>query len=320
MILSCVGVIAAVLLHACNAPHDNLLDPDNPDTPFGVLEGTVKTVSVPRAPIAEALVIADGVIVGRTNANGYFTVETIKPIDRWIYFEKTGFRKDSIYVSWNGAKSRSIEIFLNQIPALDSLAIYSMLTSRYSLPALQQITFETGVNDKDNDIDSVIIECGSLNARIALTYNNTSRLYEKTVFPFELNASDIDEVIGLDMNVHVRDVAGIYHTLGAGAIRRIIRNAIQITSPINADTVSNSPTLTWTEYNATFPYKQTIQVYSYEAEINPILVWHKDNIGSEVQSVTVDVTLPSGNYFWVIWCIDNFSNRIRSNPASFFIP
>ncbi|MCB9248128.1 MAG: hypothetical protein H6613_06095 [Ignavibacteriales bacterium] len=57
----------------------------------------------------------------------------------------------------------------------------------------------------------------------------------------------------------------------------------------------------------------------YTDEVPAILVWQKEIISSEIQYLT-DVNLSSGDYFWVIWAIDEFENRTQSKPASFIIP
>jgi hypothetical protein len=58
-----------------------------------------------------------------------------------------------------------------------------------------------------------------------------------------------------------------------------------------------------------------VQVFT--AEIIPQLVWEKRQLAAATDSCLVGQSLQPGEYFWVIWALDEFGNRTRSKPASF---
>lgn len=312
-------VLAVVLLTSCDAPRNNPLDPQNPSYSYGEAGGVVYTVSVPRKPLEGVQIFLNGTLLAVTDASGYFSVKGIEKSTAKLLAVKTGYNSDSLTLTWGGAKKLAVEFFLNQQPVVDSVALYVTSVSRYTLPALHQIAARVKLSDKDNDIDSVFIVCPSLGIKKQMTYNVTDKKYEKDIPSYDLSVPEIESVVGVSFSVEVTDLAGRHYTFPADDIKRIIRQPIQSTSPANGDTVSSPVRLNWQEYSGLFPYKQLVQVYSNDLDVNPVLVWEKDNFSSDSTAVTVDKTLPSGSYFWVIWCVDQYSDRMRSNPASFNI-
>lgn len=313
-------ILAAVFgLASCDAPRDNPLDPENPNAVLGVLEGQVKSQSVPRIVLADVVILKNGTVVGRSSASGTFRIENLRVDDGWVYFEKPGYKSDSVYVAWNGAKQNKLEIFLNANPKLDSIAVYSIVMSRFALPSLNTVFVRAVISDPDKDIDSVFLTSSELNVRQFIPYNQNTRAYERQFLPLELNVDNAEVITGLNLSIAVRDISGSTFIVGAGSVRRFITNPIGYISPANNDTVGVNPVLTWQDYSPGFTFSQHVQVYSNEAEFNPVLVWERVNMPIDSLGVFVDKTLPTGKYFWVIWAIDNFSDRIRSNPASFFV-
>lgn len=314
-------LLASIIFYtgACNAPRDNPLDPSNPNSKIGVLSGSVQTQSVPRKALADVLISFEKNIIGKTGANGSYSVEYLSLNNGWLYFEKTGYIKDSVYLDWAGAKSDKIDAFLNEIPHLDSLSIYSVVLSRFNLPAVSTIVCNAYVNDADKDIDSVFLYSSKFNFRKNLVYDANSKNYQQQFFASDLNVDNTEAVTGIDFQILVKDLAGNIFQAGKGSIKRFINSPIPPIAPNNpVDTVSSMPELTWGEINAGFPWTQLVQVYSSDLG-NPVLLWERSNIPTDSLSVEVDKTLEPGNYYWVIWCIDNFSDRIRSNPASFVV-
>jgi hypothetical protein len=175
------------------------------------------------------------------------------------------------------------------------------------------------VSDPDKDIDSVFIYSKDLNILRQLPYNQNNRTYERQFLSIELNVEDAELVTGINLSVIVKDVSGSSFTVGSGAVKRFLSQPMSYISPSNLDTVTSRPTLSWQDYSPGFSFTQIVQVYTNEAEINPVLVWERDDVQIDSTAVQVGTTLPAGNYFWVIWAVDLFSNRIRSNQASFYV-
>ncbi|MCX8011410.1 MAG: hypothetical protein N3A61_09675, partial [Ignavibacteria bacterium] len=277
---------------SCEAPHNNPLDAENPDYPYVTLEGNVQTYSIPRNPLPNVKVYSSIENISKTDVQGYFKINKLLPADCWFYFEKDGYRKDSTFVKWEGAKKKSVEVFLNQIPVLDSLYVYSSVINRFTLPQIKQIYIKAKISDKDNDVDSVFVECKELNFKNTLKYNVDTKSFEKELTSYELNISSIDEAVGMNFNIIVKDVNNNLTKVGNGQIKRVINDVIQYVSPANYDTVSSLPTLKWISFEPGFTFSFLVQIYSYDTEFNPQLIWQKENISMDSVSISVDKALP----------------------------
>lgn len=307
-----------LLLVACDAPRRNPYDPANPDSPFGALTGHVKTLSVPHRPVANVSVRwQNGNRFLSTDATGSFRIANLRPDNGWLYFEKENYLPDSVYVEWNDDKNVSVEVFLNARPSLDSVTSYSIVLNRYPDWQYYQAIIQARISDKDNDMDSVYIRNSYNNIRKPLIYNVSAGHYEGTFTVYDLNLKSIDEIVGHDFDIFVKDKFGHTIRVGEAGIKRVIHQEVQFKSPANYQQVSRTPELTWKAFDPGFPFYFTLQVYT--DEISPQLVWEKTNIPSANTAYTVDTELPVNDYFWVIWCVDEFQNRSRSKPASFTV-
>lgn len=312
-------LLLLIITNGCNAPRNNPVDPNNPKSTSAFLSGVVQTISVPRTNLSDVVILYNGIAVAKTNSEGYFETYNIEQKDCWITFQKNGYLIDSLYIKWNNNKKKSIEVYLNQIPVLDSMHIYSIVINRYSLPPITEVAVDAKITDKDNDIDSVFIVCSSLGVKERLIYNVNDKLFKKEIYTYDLNLTDIEQLIGYSFNVIVKDIYGHLFTLGSGSIARVVKDVIQLYSPVNGDTVSSKPTLYWRTPLANYSFSQLVEIYSNDLQTSPVLVWQKSNLDEDTTTVTIDKTLSPGNYFWVVWCVDQFSNRSRSNPASFYV-
>lgn len=304
-----------LLNSGCNAPHLNPLDPENPDRKLFQIEGNVYTFSLPRTALKDVFVFWEpDNIATITNSNGNFKIQTNNRKNGWLIVKLDGYKPESTYVNWNSTKFYT-DFFLNQIPKLDSLEFFSVLLNHY--PNLKDVNLivRVKVTDKDNDVDSVFIQNASMNIRLSLDYNLQSKFYERQFSEFDFLIDDFSELIGVKFDIVVKDLSGQEYIIGQEKLNRIIKDEIILETPINNDSTSSRPVLIWRKFVPGFKFTYNIEVYNNE--FPPAIVWHKKNVHMDSTSVTVETDLPPGNYYWVIWCIDQFLNRARSRPASF---
>jgi hypothetical protein len=70
---------------ACKAPRDNPLDVNNPDNQIAILDGYVRTVSLPRTAIANAKILFEAAGVATvTDNNGYFSFRSLNLTSGWV--------------------------------------------------------------------------------------------------------------------------------------------------------------------------------------------------------------------------------------------
>lgn len=303
---------------SCSAPRDNPLDVNNPDNQVALLDGYVHTASLPHSGISNANILFESAGVSAvTDANGYFSFKTIKLVSGWVKISATGYLTDSIYVDLTPGLKKTLDEYLYFIPVIDSLYFYSTVINRYTVGPLTSITTKFKITDKDNNIDSVFIYNESLGVRKALGYDLLTKWFTKSLYLSDINTDDIEKVIGKNFSIIVKNTSQKETIIGSSQIKRVINNDITFSSPSGTDTVSSTPTFSWKRFSAGYTFNYQIEVYTNE--IAPTLVSEIDNISSDAISYTCPTTLAQGDYFWVIWVIDEFQNRARSKPASFLV-
>ena len=198
------------------------------------------------------------------------------------------------------------------------ISFYSSVLNKWSPQEKPDYALEAKllISDLDNDIDSVFMINPSLNFSGIMYYNTLSKFYERDFTLSELGIISANDLIGKDFEIVVKDTRGNKFDLGNTNIKRVINEEIQIKSPKGKDTVSIPITLNWIKFTPGFDFTYQAQIYT--DEIEPKQEWQQP-IHSQEISFEVESPLKSGEYFWVIWCIDEFGNRSRSRQASFII-
>ncbi|MFZ1292486.1 MAG: carboxypeptidase-like regulatory domain-containing protein [Melioribacteraceae bacterium] len=310
--------ILLIFIANCNAPHNNPLDPENSENKISVIDGYIKTVKIPQIPIEDVSIfwVNEGIITN-SNESGYFKIENLERNDGWLVVEKIGYSTDSIFVSFNQQKKVSQNIFLNAIPVIEDLKFYSITINRFPSGQKYNLEVKAKINDEENDVDSVFIENEELDISKQLLYNASTKIYENSITLEDLKITSIDIVIGKEFFINVLDANSKKFEIGKTNIKRIIKEEITAISPIGKDTVdSPNPLLAWNRFKPGFDFKYLVEIYT--DEISPILVWQSEVYSADIQFQT-NANLLTGEYFWVIWAIDEFENRTRSKPSSFII-
>ena len=312
----CLCAFVPLCLISCDAPRHNPLDPENPDNQYHYIQGTVQSLSIPHQPLAGVSVSwPEQSLLTLSDTEGGFHLEMINPRDGWVYLQHDKFCTDSAYISWQSRQTVILERYLNSMPQIDSMQIYSIILNRYPNLQTEQIVVRTKITDADNDIDSVLAINHLTYTRHVLTYNINDKWYEKALSLYELQISKTEEIIGHLFEISVNDIFNRTLNIGAGDVQRVMREEVIFISPSGNETTPPQPVLNWQKYQAGFNF--TLQVQVFKADIIPELVWEKNQLSAETVTCNVDQVLPAGEYFWVIWAIDEFGNRTRSKPASF---
>lgn len=305
-------------LFSCDAPRINPLDPQSPNYQFVALDGYVKTLAGQQSPITGVSVLwkPENLLL-TTDANGYFKLDNIPKQDGWIYFQKDGFSSDSTLVQWNNQKSFHVDMYLNSVPKLDSLSIYTTVKNRY--PDVQEVklSIHAGISDSEGDIDSVFVSASQFNFYQKMDYNALSKSYQSLFTQTDLGLQSMDESIGKVFNIIVKDKQHRIFNVGSSTIKRVIRQEIIPQTPSNKQLVTFTPTLRWTRFLPGFNFKYRVQIFT--DVVSPTLVWQKDNISKDDIEVIPNITLSAGDYYWVVWCIDDYQDISISKPVSFVV-
>jgi hypothetical protein len=307
----------AILMYSCNAPRNNPLDPNNPDISFSVIEGNVSTSFVPITGIPDVLIFWEpGNKLVKTDAEGNFIIENIRSSDGKLIFQKEGFRADTIFINWNGSNRISKMVHLVSLPKLEYLNITTSV--EYELSEKSSIlSFTAKIEDKDSQIDSAYIENTLISLKKKMDFSEDE--YSLVLNQDDLRSNNLEDLIGEDFDLFISDSAlGNAFKVGSGRITRVINEEPQAVSPANSDTIGSPPVVQWNQVLLEFYFSYLIEIYTNEAGNNE-LVYSSNPIESGTTSLNTEYSLAPGEYFWVIWVVDQFNNRARSRPAIFVI-
>jgi hypothetical protein len=310
-------ILFAILVYSCNAPRSNPIDPNNPGNSFSVIDGNVSTSYIPLVGIPDVLVywVPENRLV-KTDINGYFIIDNIKSTDGNLIFEKEGFKSDTLLVIWNGSDRISKQVHLNSLPQMEYLNISTSVEFELS-GRTAEVHFLARVTDKDSQIDSVYVEnsTGGLKRKMELAGEEYSLILNET----DLQIDNLEVLIGKDFNLYVADSAvGTAYNIGSGKISRIIYNEPITISPVNSDSISSSPVLEWNQPALGFNFNYLVEIYINETGNNE-LIYSSGPIDSGTTVHNTGLSLLPGEYFWVIWVVDQLNNRARSRPALFVV-
>ncbi len=282
---------------------------------IGQITGSVKTVSLPRQGISNVNVSwKNQNLLVHTDANGNYTLNNVSYKNGWLVFSKENYRSDSTFVQFGNQDTTSIDdVFLNSIPELGSINISTSVIFRYT-ETRYRLAAQASLIDAEGDVNLVRIKCNALGFDQQLVYNPSTGFYE---INYDFGQQNLSSGLGKDFIVIARDNEGYTYTIGSTRISRVIDKEIIPKEPINSAVVSSQPTLVWNRFSPGFSFHYKVEIYT--GAIPPELYWSKDNISGDDVRLTPDVTLPSGEYYWVIWCVDEYNNQARSKEASFVV-
>ncbi len=304
---------------SCNAPRDNPLDPGNPLNDLGTIQGFVQTFSLPFTGISDATVYwANANNLVKSDANGKFILNNIPMKNGSLIIQKLGYKTDTVKVDWSGLKIINLQINLNSLPTLDSVLINTVVINQYNPDQTFQLNILAKISDRDNDLDSVKVVNDQLSLNKKLIYDISLGSFEISLSTNNMNISDLEEVIGLDFNIIVYDRFKNVYNIGSNKVTRVIKTPIVVQSPANSEVVNSNPILIWQRFRSGYPFTYTAEVYTNDFANSQLVVSQK-NISSDSTSYFVKNTLQPGDYYWVLWVVDQFQNKARSKPATFTV-
>ena len=305
----------------CEALRENPLDPNSSiNSNKGTIEGTVQSFSLPYMGINNVRVFWEqNNMFVKTDSMGRFLISNTETVDGLLNFEKAGYNSDTVNVQWNGSKQVTLSVNLNQLPVLDSIAIYTTVINNFNQPFQNfELTILAGISDPDKDIDSVYVSNSFLNLNSGLVYNLTDKVYQTTLNIDTLGISDLEQTIGLDFQINVIDIFKKTHNIGSGKVTRVIKNEVQLLFPSDGLEVDSLPIFSWQKFNAGFVYKYLLEVYTNDLA-NAQLVFRVTDLPSDSLSFKTKKALAKRDYYWVVWAVDRFRNRSRSKPLVFIV-
>jgi hypothetical protein len=110
---------------------------------------------------------------------------------------------------------------------------------------------------------------------------------------------------------------GIY-TLDSLYMFRVIEGTPVLISPVSDDTVGAHPNLSWEAFAAPYAIRYQASVWQYEDEFEAES-WTSELLPDSTEEIQVVDSLVDGNYYWVLFVIDDLLNSSRSREREFVV-
>ena len=306
--------IALVLVVGClpDAPHDNPRDPLNPDARGG-LTGTVKGVTNITLSGARVEVLGSG-LVGIVDTSGMYFIDGILPGDYSVVASIAGYTSDTGEVEIIPGAVDSLNFTLDGIPVVRWASVLSVHKSYYSGDEGVWIELSAGVMDPDLwvDIDSVWVEVRD--SVLVLTQDSVVSSWDVVyggVIANSFGGDPLVVLVGEDFSFCVEDKIGVRETPVRETLVRIIADVPVPVYPLTGDTVSFPCTFSWEKFTVDFSFEYEFAIWSVEEGVDLAMGerYEVTEIPSSQDSLTVEVELSPGTYYWSIAVVDSVGNR-----------
>jgi hypothetical protein len=215
---------------------------------------------------------------------------------------------------------REIELRLNGIPIITRVMLSSHHISRWwPSDDLYYLTAAAEIGDPDGsaDIDSVWMEIQAGQDVFALERTGQNGTYEVSVTEQELSVPSLYYLQGKPIIVYCRDLLENIGHSDKMYIPRIIEETPGLVSPTALEEVGSAPiTFEWEPVFPGFSYTFRLEIYQINLGVyNKIHEFTQLPPGS--RTFTFEQPLDAGDYFWVLYIIDDFGDSSRSKEGAF---
>ncbi len=314
-----LGSILAFLLYGClsDAPHENPLDPVHGGSAGISVSGVVEhKYSNTRIEGATVILLPD-FIVTRSDAQGVFRFrERIPRGDYTLRCQADGFDPDSVTISLTNQQDFTFSFHLNALPRFESISVASRHEALFFPPdnALLDLNVTASDPDGPNHIIRVWCVLESTGRADTLQLIPSEQRYFSRILPGQLGGNSIQELIGQPFTFFVQDLDSVVTSSAGHLFARFIEKTPITIAP--AGQVSTPFTFRWMNADSlnAIPYSfhYAIEIYDNVPIALPP-VEQIDNIPPEQTTWFYNNTgLPAGEYYWVLYIIDDFGNRSRS--------
>ena len=321
------------ILWSCDAPRNNPLESYEPkkdtvevikkdtvevEAELYVIDGFVSTLSNPEVGQSNVLVSFNSQQSAFTDDNGYYKLQFTEKTNGLLSFNKEGYHETLSNIIWGDLDSLYITKSLDREPVLSSSQFYSSVELEYYDQKSGLLYLSINIDDDNKeDISNISVQCSEFSLNRVLEKSDDNA-YNLTINESDLDINNIDEVIGKDFNIVVKYNNSSTFLIKSLSITRVLTADVDFISPANQGKVTTSnPFFRWKRVIPGYDFHYILEVY--KDTLSPELVWRSNNISSEDISDRAGQPIENGAYYWVIWVVDEFGNRIRSKPATFIV-
>jgi hypothetical protein len=309
-----------LLLIACNAPHDNPLDPSL----GGNVEGRVLTRRATGIPNAEVELPTAGRIV-RTDSAGSFGLYGLPEGAQELRFAASGYVPESAAMTLQRGRIDTLDVYLDGLPYFQDCRFTTHLQGRGIYPSnpVKSCRFSATASDRDgdSDLDSVWVEIPGIGHAWRLDYDPDQQMFTRTVAAMLLPGRSLETLIGQSVLFKVADRESAVVQAPACYLSRIIEDLPEPVFPNGwADTLSQDTTFIWNRFDHGFWVSYHCEIVRIESG-GPVGVAASFD-RPEPQDTTFwyePSQLAAGDYYWTVEAIDAFGNSARSVEEPFHV-
>lgn len=315
-----IGVIFAILLAGCtkDAPRDNPLDPVN-----GIgLEGMVLKLSSNQGIANAVLTLTPGNLVTITDNEGNFTFQDLDPGNYQLSCRAQGFISDSL--SFELLQTDSIRFVLNALPTFLRTSVTTAHILRFAPPGeAYSLTLTAEIDDPDdfdniNQLSATIEDIGDIDSLLEVP-GSGGRLFTREINVEDLALFSLDQLAGKSFRFLISDTTSLVSISNDNYISRFIERIPVTTSPSDTN-VALPIVFRWNDPQQLFAFTYSIEILQFnEDETAFSTVDRIDEIPSHISSFAYNRAQPDGEYFWVLYIVDEFGNVSRSTPKPFIL-
>ncbi len=316
-------LLATLFVAGCidDATRDNPLDPvAGGEGVTVVLSGNVGHYYQPALPVAgaEVLLMPEGRLQ-LTGSNGSFEFANMAVGEYTVIARHSAYRSDTLTVTIDGADVQA-GLQLNAIPTISNAKITTHHISRW-WPSQDTYFIEVNAQMQDFDgtgeIKTVYFDVPALAFSDTLTPAAFNGQYQRVFLENRLPLNSMYELEGKVCTLSCRDSVGNDSVVEELFAARIIDTTPIVVSPAALDTVRSFPAdFTWKPVQVAYPYHFRIEIYQINFGLYT-LIYEADEIAASQTQFTLNQSLSAGDYFWVVYIVDEFGDTSSSKEGAF---
>lgn len=304
------------LIFGCfsDAPRDNPLDPANGISLSGGVKRFYSNNAVPNADVR----LKPGNLVSMTDNAGNFRFSGISPGAYTLTVSADGFSSDTSAV--NIEKNLRVDFSLDSLPHFRNISVFTTHITHWFPPDdIYSVVMEATGYDGDGtgDIKDVWFRIDPINFSDTLQrVAPGSNTFRGQAAASSLPVINLQELIGKPFAFFISDIPGNSSESSPHFISRIIEETPQLIAPVGLAVITSFPiTFRWQAMpNIPFPFTQKIEIYSIGLGLK---VDEMSSIGSNMSEYVYNSPLSNGDYYWVLYIVDELGNQSGSKEGSF---
>ncbi|HEX8385418.1 MAG TPA: carboxypeptidase regulatory-like domain-containing protein, partial [Rubricoccaceae bacterium] len=137
----------------------------------------------------------------------------------------------------------------------------------------------------------------------------------------QLPGGRVQSLLGRSLRVEVTDHAG-NTALGPplALVRVVEQTPLTFRPQITEVLAQNPPVLEWRPADLPFAFTYRVDVFLEDGAGVSHLVYTRSGLAPPATAHALPSALPTGDYTWTVWVVDEAGNRSRSKPAGFRVP